>query len=174
MRAEDRARDVRAVHHVQRLLGRYLGFGLRYAAHPGLGVAGPAVKPREVEDRARHAARAQELVLRDCARVAGVVARGVVVPVRGGEDAGAAELDPVRWGCGVDGGEVEGGEVARLALSFEGEGDQDGARGGEGAVGGQGGGVRVEFEGDGWRVGDGVAGCGCGGEGGGGGFEERD
>ena len=96
MRADDRVRDVNPVDHVQRLLGRYVGFGLRYARHPGLGVAGPAVETGEVEDCAGEVAGVEELVFGDGARIGRVVGGGVVVPVRGAEDAGAAELDPVR------------------------------------------------------------------------------
>ena len=72
----------------------------------------------------------------------------MVVPVRGSEDSGAAELDEVRVGGGV-GFAVEGDEMAGLVRAFEGEDDEDGAGGWEEGVGGGGLGGWVEGEFDG-------------------------
>lgn len=80
----------------------------------------------------------------------------MVVPVRGGEDAGGAELDET-VGVAVDGA-VERGEVAGLVGALEREDDDDGAGGGEvsvgfrvGAGGGEGEGEGVVAAGGGGR-----------------------
>ena len=74
---------------------------------------------------------------------------GVVVPVRGREDARAAQLHPPRRRDVPVRAGVEGRERLALARAFEREGDEDRFGRGEARVGGLGGGGRVRGEGEG-------------------------